>query len=111
MVEVSTAGALQLLCSATQPAETRRIHLKHQGIRDDDEQYEIVTEMLDAFYRRVKKLEDEFASFLVVDTRTLLSKQGVPNLDLWHDEIHPNKKGFRKLAKYIRKCAQEVEMW
>ena len=59
-----------------------KVHLKHQGISDADEQYEIIVEMLDAFYRRMKRIEDKYNNFLVVDTRKVLMKQGMPDLDL-----------------------------
>ena len=88
-----------------------KIHLKHQGIKDKHEQYAIVVEMLDAFHRSIKPLEAEFSSFLVVDTREVLLKQGKPNLSLWRDEIHPNSKGFRKLAKHIRRVARQEGLW
>jgi hypothetical protein len=88
-----------------------KTHLKNQGIKDDDEQYDIVIEMLDAYYRRLKILEDQYDRFLVVDTRKLLLKQAKPNLDYWYDEIHPNSRGFKKIAKHIRKKAQAAGMW
>jgi hypothetical protein len=86
-------------------------HLKHQGIKDGEEQYDIIIEMLDAFFRRVVKLENKFNNFLVVDTRKLLLKDGHPNTDLWFDEIHPTVKGFKKVTKYIRKVALDKGMW
>lgn len=86
-------------------------HLKHQGIKGADEQYDIIVEMLDSFYRRVVLLEKVFDNFLVVDTRKLLLKDGMPNLDLWFDEIHPNSKGFMKVAKHIRKVAKARGVW
>lgn len=88
-----------------------KVHLKHQGISDSDEQYEIIVEMLDAFYRRMKRIEDNYNNFLVVDTRKVLMKHGMPDLDLWYDEIHPNGKGFKKVARYIRKAAQDASLW
>jgi hypothetical protein len=88
-----------------------RRHLEHQNIHDEDEQYEILVEMLDAFYKRIKPLEKDFDHFLVVDTRKLLLKHGVPNLDYWHDEIHPKAKGFRKITRYIKKQATEAGLW
>ena len=86
-------------------------HLKHQGITDIDEQFEIIVEMLDSFHRRVIKLEDDFNNFMVVDTRKQLQKNGRPNLALWTDEIHPTSKGFKNVTKYIRKMAQQRNMW
>ena len=88
-----------------------KIYLKHQGIKDEDEQYDIVQEMLDAFYRRLKKLESSYPKFLVVDTRKVLLKKGIPDLTYWFDEIHPNTRGFKKLAKHIRKEAMNVGLW
>ena len=88
-----------------------KVHLKHQGIKDEDEQYEIVQEMLDGFYRRLKKLEASHTNFLVVDTRKVLLKQGTPDLNSWFDEIHPNTRGFKKIAKHIRKEAISAGLW
>ena len=88
-----------------------KVHLKHQGIKEEDEQYEIIQEMLDAFYRRLKKLESSYSNFLVVDTRKLLLKQGIPDLSYWFDEIHPNTRGFKKIAKHIRKEAIDAGLW
>lgn len=86
-------------------------HLKHQGITSKEEQYDIIVEMLDAFYRRLSRIESNYSNFLVVDTRKVLSKNNKPNMDLWYDEIHPNSQGFKKLAKHIRKSAQAAELW
>lgn len=86
-------------------------HLKHQGIVEPAEQYDIVVAMLDAFYLRVSQLESEFARFLVVDTRNLLIKSGAPDPALWFDEIHPNDKGFKKLAQHIRHVATLKGYW
>lgn len=88
-----------------------KLHLKHQGIKDEDEQYDIVQEMLDAFYRRLKKLESSYPKFLAVDTRKVLLKKGIPDLTYWFDEIHPNTRGFKKLVKHIRKEAMNAGLW
>jgi hypothetical protein len=88
-----------------------KVHLKHQGIKSKREQYEVLVEMLDAFYRAIKPLEAESSTFLVVDTRKVLLKEGEPNLALWRDEIHPTGKGFRKLAKHIRRVARQEGLW
>ena len=53
------------------------VYLKHLDIKDGQEQYDIVVEMLDAFYRRVVRLDRAFSKFLAVDTRALLLKQNV----------------------------------
>lgn len=88
-----------------------KIHLDHQGIKNEDEQYEIIVEMLDAFYRAMKPLESEYLNFIMVDTREVLLKNGKPNLDLWHDEIHPNRAGFGLVAEHIRAVARNEGLW
>jgi hypothetical protein len=86
-------------------------HFKHQGVADPDEQYDIISGMLDALYRRLAMIESSYANFLVVDTRKVLLKNGVPNLAWWYDEIHPNSQGFKRVAKYIRSTAQSAGLW
>jgi len=86
-------------------------HLKHQGITNAEEQYEIACEMLDAFFRRISAIQSNHENFLVVDTRTVLSKDGSPDMSLWFDEIHPNKKGFKLLAEHIRDAAEHRGLW
>ena len=88
-----------------------KIYLKKQNIKDEEEQYEIIVEMLDAFYKRLRILEKDYSRFLVVDTRRVLSKGNRPDLDLWYNEIHPNAKGFKKVAKHIRSKAREAGLW
>ena len=61
--------------------------------------------------RRLKKLESSYPKFLVVDTRKVLLKHGIPDLTYWLDEIHPNTRGFNKLAKHIRKEAMNAGLW
>jgi hypothetical protein len=88
------------------------IHLGNQGITDPDEQYEIVVEMLDTFYREVRQLEASHDDFYVVDTRqVLLGQDGKPDPNLWSDEIHPNTSGFNKVAEFIRSDARREGMW
>jgi len=88
-----------------------KVHLKHQGIKDEGEQIDIIAGMLDALYVRLVKLQDKYENFLVVDTRKVLSRNGVPDMSLWQDEIHPNTKGFRKTTNFIRKQATAAGMW
>lgn len=78
-------------------------HLSHLGIKDNDEQGEIINTMLDAFHDRVKEVEACSKNFVVLDLRRLLLKNGRPDVSLWHDEIHPNAKGFKKIGRYINK--------
>jgi len=88
-----------------------KIHLKRQGVKDEDEQIDIIAGMLDALYKRLVKLQDKYDKFLVVDTRKVLSKNGMPDMTLWQDEIHPNTKGFKKTTNFIRKEATAAGMW
>lgn len=87
-------------------------HLKHQGIKDKDEQSDIVIEMLDSLYRHLVMVEKKYNNFLVVDTRNVLSKNGVPDVERWwYDEIHPNSEGFKKVTNHIRKKAIDSGLW
>ena len=47
----------------------------------------------------------------MVDTRTTLLKNGQPNTDWFHDEIHPTSKGFKKVFNKIRREARNAGMW
>lgn len=87
-------------------------HLEHQGVRDRDEQFEIVKEIFDRYHQHITAVQADFPSqFLVVDTRRTLLKNGVPNTDWFHDEIHPTSKGFKKVFNKIRKDAIDAGMW
>lgn len=86
-------------------------HLSHQGIKDEDEQYEIVIEIFDRYYQRISPLQNEFKKFLVVDTRKTLLKNGVPDTSLFHDEIHPTTAGFRKVFNKIKSEAKKANLW
>lgn len=86
-------------------------HLEHQGVRDRDEQFEIVKEIFDRFYQHISALQANFPQFLVVDTRRTLLRNGVPNSDWFHDEIHPTSAGFRKVFNKIRREAGNAGMW
>lgn len=86
-------------------------HLEHQGVKDRDEQFEIVKEIFDRFYQHISVLQADFSQFLVVDTRRTLLKQGVPNTQWFHDEIHPTSAGFKKVFNKIRKEATDAGKW
>lgn len=74
-------------------------------------QYDLVCAMLDRFYEALSELESEFDRFLVADTRRVLLKNGKPDLRLWHDEIHPNSRGFRRVAEALRSQATTKGLW
>lgn len=92
------------------PGWVRR-HLEHQNVRDEAEQYEILCEMFDAFYNRMKRIESDFENFIIADTRKALLKNGVPDLNLFHDEIHPRKAGYKKVINKIRKDSLARGLW
>ena len=85
-------------------------YLDQKDIPEDDQEA-VVRAMMDRFYDAISALEDEFDNFLIVDTRRVLLKRGKPDLSLWHDEIHPTGKGFKKVAKAIKKAAVAKGMW
>lgn len=85
-------------------------HLDKLDIPHADQQL-IINTMLDRFYDALKKLEGKYDNFLVVDTREVLLKGGIPNVSLFYDEIHPTGQGFRKVAKLIRREAKSKGMW
>ena len=87
-------------------------YLKQLGVRDEHEQYDIVVEMLDAFYGRLATLNGKFDRFMAVDTRRLLLKRdGTPDLRYWRDEVHPNDAGYRQLTRTIRERASDRGLW
>ncbi len=80
-------------------------------IRDPDEQLEIVKELLAYLGDDITELEREFPNFLVVDTLKTLSVRGRPDTSLFHDEIHPNTRGFKKVMNRIKSVASDYDMW
>lgn len=86
-------------------------HLEHQGITDLDEQYEIVVAIFDRYFQHISPLQTEFKQFFVVDTRRVLLKNGAPNTQWFHDEIHPTDAGFKKIFNVIRKEARSAGIW
>lgn len=86
-------------------------HLEHQGIKDLDEQLEIVYTIFDRYHQHISAVQQDFPKLLVVDTRRTLLKSGVPNTEWFHDEIHPTSAGFKRVYNKIRKDAMAAEMW
>ena len=82
-----------------------------KDISDSDEQQEIIKEMLARFYDGILNLQQEYYNFLIVDTLKTLSINGAPNVSLFHDEIHPNLKGFKKVFRKIKSVARSYDMW
>lgn len=87
-------------------------YLVPKGVTDPEEQKEIVRSLLDRFYEALSPLQAKYANFLVVDTRELLSTDSThPNLGWWHDEIHPNYVGFKKVGQAIRRSMETKNYW
>lgn len=85
-------------------------HLDPKGIPQEDQQ-EIISAILTRFRDALRTLQADNDNFLVVDTLRTLSPRGVPNLEYWHDEIHPTGQGFRKVALKIRRAARAAGYW
>jgi uncharacterized protein YsxB (DUF464 family) len=75
------------------------------------DQQEIIIEMLDRFYHSIKALEQKYDNFIMVDTRKALWRNNKPRVSMFHDEIHPKGKGFKKVAKIIRTESKRHGMW
>lgn len=86
-------------------------HLEHQGIKEQDEQIEITNTIFDRYHQHISALQQDFPQLLVVDTRRTLIKNGAPNTDWFHDEIHPTSAGFKKVYNKIRKDALAAGVW
>jgi lysophospholipase L1-like esterase len=82
-----------------------------KGIRDSDEQQEIIQQMLVRFHNGIVDLQQEYYNFLAVDTLATLSVNGKPDTSLFHDEIHPNLRGFKKVFRRIKSVARRNDLW
>lgn len=90
-----------------------RQYLDKKGFQDRlVEQRDIVRGLLDKFYAAVSPLQEKYENFLVVDNRMLLSSDEThPKLAWWHDEIHPNYAGFKRVGQAIRKEMESKGYW
>lgn len=77
-------------------------YLDPKGIPHDD-QREIIASMLTQFRDALTTLVADYQNVYVVDTLKVLTRGGQPDLNLWHDEIHPTGEGFRKIALKIKR--------
>lgn len=85
------------------------IYLNDKGITKAEDQLRIARRMLELY--RDSLLSITANNFLVVDTLKVLTRQGAPDTSLFFDEIHPNRKGFTMLGRYIRTKAKQANMW
>lgn len=65
--------------------------LRKRGILDQSLQRGVVRQLIDGFCDHQQKLASEFPSVTFIDCRGLVGDQ-------WHDELHPNNKGFEIVA-------------
>ena len=87
-------------------------YLIPKGIVDEEEQKDVVRGMMDYYWDAMLALQKNNKGFLVADTRLTLSTSDTqPNMDWWHDEIHPNYTGFKRVAEAIRDAARSSGMW
>lgn len=85
-------------------------YLDPKGIPQED-QREIIAAMLTRFRDALMKLAENHENVYVIDTLKVLYKSGQPDLDLWHDEIHPTGEGFRKIAMKIKRDLSQQGSW
>lgn len=71
-------------------------YLEQKGIKDREDQRQIILFLLDRFSQMLQKLEQSYERFYHVRTQGTLTK------DDWGDEIHPTKAGFEKIAAKIQ---------
>jgi len=76
-------------------------YLEQKGIRNQDDQRQIIWFLLDRFAQTLQKLEQSYDRFYHVRT------QGTLNEDEWGEEIHPTKGGFEKIASKIQTALYE----
>jgi hypothetical protein len=82
-------------------------YLIPKGTEDVEEQKDVVRGMLDFYFDAMKKLQDMNRNFLVVETRMTLSTAETQHKPAWwHDEIHPNFTGFKRVAETIRQSRE-----
>ncbi|MGD8569086.1 MAG: hypothetical protein PVJ39_13440 [Gammaproteobacteria bacterium] len=80
-------------------------------IYDEQEQVAVIKGMLERFRDSLQTLEHSFSNFLAVDTLNTLTKNRQPDVEMFHDEIHPNKNGFQKVLKRIKTQAKRRGYW
>jgi lysophospholipase L1-like esterase len=85
------------------------IYLNDKGITDPDDQLVITNKMLELFRDSLNSVIAD--NFLVADTLKVLSTGGKPDTSLFFDEIHPNRKGFDKVGKFIQRKAKAAGFW
>ena len=79
-------------------------HLDHQsiGVDDPDEQYDILKAMFTRYQEAMEPLNGKKGFHVIDTTETLLKDDGTPDTSVFHDEIHPKGRGFRKVYAEIK---------
>ena len=76
--------------------------LSDRGIAERDAQQDLVDGLVDDFNERLVALAGTLSGFVHVDVRDCLDARD------WDDEIHPNARGRRKLARRLRQALIET---
>ncbi len=62
------------------------------GIHDVDERKKLIDYLIDGFNEELKTLSDQYPKVIFLDIRGTVAR------DEWYDEIHPNDRGYKKVA-------------
>jgi len=76
--------------------------MKKKGIKDRDLRNEIGKYLMDRFNEMLKELSLQFLNVHYIDVR------GVVPRDEWKDELHPNNKGFKRIAEVFKNKIFEI---
>jgi lysophospholipase L1-like esterase len=75
-------------------------YMRERGIVTPEDRAGIIKVIIDEFYVRLDDLASNHSNVGVMDFRKLLQKKSAKGrLELWSDEIHPNRQGFKLIAK------------
>ena len=86
------------------------IYLTQKGFHDQQEKNHIAEGMLSRFRDALQQIQAD--NFLMIDTLdVLVDAHNQPDESLFHDEIHPNNKGFERVAKKIMLEASNAGFW
>jgi lysophospholipase L1-like esterase len=72
-----------------------------KGITDADEREAIIRYVVDAFNNELRRVSAAYTNVTYLDLRSTIQRTSRP-ADYWYDEVHPNDKGFLRLAsRYV----------
>jgi hypothetical protein len=73
-----------------------RPHLESKGITDPADQRQIIHALLERFAAMQRQVVQNHSNVVLVPTQGTLGKAD------WHDEIHPTRDGFKRIAEKFR---------